>query len=74
LRVTPASRFCKSAGRLVYSLARAVTFSPKNISSTLQLEAAEKHLYVQQKNENADRCLSALGTPLDAKLRVEHAG
>jgi hypothetical protein len=40
----------------------------------LQLEAGEKHLYLQQKNENADRCLSALGTPLDAKPRVEHAG
>jgi len=40
----------------------------------LQLEAAGTHLYEQDKRENADRCLPALGTPPDAKPCVEHAG
>jgi hypothetical protein len=48
--------------------------SPQIISHGLQLARRAKHLYEQHKSENADRCLPVLGTPLDAKPRVQHAG
>jgi hypothetical protein len=53
---------------------RAVTFLPQIISEWLQLARRAKHLYEQHKREKADCCLPALGTPLDAEPRVDHAG
>jgi hypothetical protein len=56
------------------TVSHTVTFLPQIISLVLQLAAAATHLYEQQKRQNADCCLPALGTPPDAKPCVEHAG